>query len=233
MKTTLASRFDAVRQQIHDAAERFGRDPTAIRLLAVSKTQEPDQINALYALGQVAFGENYIQEALAKQTDCPASIEWHCIGPVQSNKSRLVAEHFAWCHTVDSLKLARRLSEQRPQGRTPLNCCIQLHVGGEQSKSGLPAAAVLDLAIAMADMPGLRLRGLMCIPPPEQDETAQRRWFAEARQVYQQLQSGFAGIDTLSMGMSGDMAAAVAEGSTMVRVGTALFGPRPAKTDRA
>lgn len=229
MTTSLASRFRAVQQQIADAAALAGRDPASIRLLAVSKTQEPVEINALQALGQLAFGENYIQEALAKQPSCAATIEWHCIGPVQSNKSRLVAEHFAWCQSVHSLKLARRLSEQRPAQLPPLQCCIQLHIGDEASKSGVLPSEAMALAEAVASLPNLVLRGVMCIPPATDSVPEQRRYFAEARTVYEQCQARFASVDTLSMGMSGDLPAAIAEGSTMVRVGTALFGPRPKK----
>lgn len=226
MTTSLAPRFLAVQQQIAEAARVAGRDPAGIRLLAVSKTQEPVQINALHALGQVAFGENYIQEALVKQPNCSPTIEWHCIGPVQSNKSRLVAEHFAWCQSLHSLKLARRLAEQRPSHLPPLHCCIQLHIGDEANKSGVSPAEALALAEAVVTLPSLCLRGVMCIPPVSDSVPEQRRYFAEAKAVYQQLQHRFEGIDTLSMGMSADLAAAIAEGSTMVRVGTALFGPR-------
>lgn len=229
MTTSMASRLTATQQRLAEAARTAGRDPATILLLAVSKTQSADVIQTAYDAGLRAFGENYIQEAVDKQPLLPADIEWHCIGPVQSNKSKLVAEHFAWCHTVDSLKLAERLNNQRPQSLPPLNVCIQLHVGGEDNKSGIGADEVLDIAAAIAQLPRLRLRGLMTIPPASDDPAQQRRWFAEAREVYEKLRARHPTVDTLSMGMSGDLEAAIAEGSTMIRVGSALFGPRPVK----
>lgn len=238
MTTTLASRFDAVKQQIIAAAHKVDRNPAEIRLLAVSKTQNSALINELSNLGQCDFGENYIQEALAKQRELAQHaamppLRWHCIGPVQSNKSRLVAEHFDWCHSVDSEKLARRLHEQRPTNRPPLNICLQLHVGEESSKSGLAADALLPLAHAIRLFDRIKLRGIMCIPPPAESYDEQRYWFAQTRELYQALQQHFDGIDTLSMGMSADLEAAIAEGSTMVRVGTAIFGARPARHSEA
>ncbi len=230
MTTSIASRLAATQQRLAEAARTAGRDPAAILLLAVSKTQPADVIQTAYDAGLRAFGENYIQEAVDKQPLLPADIEWHCIGPVQSNKSKLVAEHFDWCHTVDTLKLAERLNAQRPTALPPLNVCIQLHVGGEDNKSGIGADEVAAIAAAIAEMPRLRLRGLMTIPPASDDPAEQRRWFAEARAVYEKLRAQHASVDTLSMGMSGDLEAAIAEGSTMIRVGSALFGPRPVKT---
>lgn len=229
MTTSLASRLTAAQQRLAEAARLAGRDPATIGLLAVSKTQSADIVQAAYDAGLRAFGENYIQEAMAKQPLLPADIEWHCIGPVQSNKSKLVAEHFDWCHTVDTLKLAERLNQQRPAELAPLNVCVQLHVGGEDSKSGIGADEVAAVAAAIAQLPRLRLRGLMTIPPASDDPAEQRRWFTEARAVYERLRAQQPAIDTLSMGMSGDLEAAIAEGSTMIRVGSALFGPRPQK----
>ncbi len=229
MTTSMASRLTATQHRLAEAARLAGRDPAAILLLAVSKTQSADVIQAAYDAGLRAFGENYIQEAVDKQPLLPADIEWHCIGPVQSNKSKLVAEHFDWCHTVDTLKLAERLNNQRPPALPPLNICIQLHVGGEDNKSGIGADEVLSVAAAIAALPRLCLRGLMTIPPASDDPAEQRRWFAEARAVYEQLRAQHPTVDTLSMGMSGDLEAAIAEGSTMIRVGSALFGPRPVK----
>lgn len=229
MTTSMTSRLAATQQRLAEAARLAGRDSSTILLLAVSKTQPADVIQTAYDAGLRAFGENYIQEAVDKQPQLPADIEWHCIGPVQSNKSKLVAEHFAWCHTVDSLKLAERLNNQRPQALPPLNVCIQLHVGGEDNKSGIGADEVQDVAAAIAQLPRLRLRGLMTIPPASDDPAEQRRWFAEAREVHEQLRARHPAVDTLSMGMSGDLEAAIAEGSTMIRVGSALFGPRPVK----
>lgn len=233
MTTTVASRVTATQQRLAEAARSAGRDPAGILLLAISKTQPADVIQAAYDAGLRAFGENYLQEAVDKQPQLPADIEWHCTGPVQSNKSKLVAEHFDWCHTVDSVKLAERLNNQRPEALPPLNVCIQLHIGGEESKSGIAADAVPAVAAAIAKLPRLRLRGVMTIPPASEDPAEQRRWFAEARAVYERLRAQVPGVDTLSMGMSGDMEAAIAEGSTMIRIGSALFGPRAPKAPAA
>jgi pyridoxal phosphate enzyme (YggS family) len=229
MTTSMASRLTATRQRLAEAARLAGRDPSSIHLLAVSKTQPADVIRTAYESGLRAFGENYIQEAVDKQPQLPDDIEWHCIGPVQSNKSKLVAEHFDWCHTVDSVKLAERLNNQRPSALPPLNVCIQLHVGGEDTKSGIGVDEVATVAAAIAGLPRLCLRGLMTIPPASDELAVQRRWFAEARAVYEKLRANHPTVDTLSMGMSGDLEAAIAEGSTMIRVGSALFGPRPVK----
>lgn len=229
MTGSLASRLAELRQRISTAAQQAGRDPASIRLLAVSKTQPVAQLETAYALGLRAFGENYVQEALTKQAELPADIEWHCIGPLQSNKSKPVAEHFAWCQSVDSQKLAERLARQRPAGLPPLNVCIQLKLGAEDSKSGIAASAVPALAAAIGAQPGLRLRGLMTLPPASTEPVSQRRWFAEARTVFQALQRDYPALDTLSMGMSNDLEAAIAEGSTLIRVGSALFGARPPK----
>ena len=233
MTASLASRLAELQQRITNAARNAGREPTSIRLLAVSKTQPASMVQAAYDAGLRAFGENYVQEALAKQPLLPTDIEWHCIGPLQSNKSKPVAEHFAWCQSVDSLKLAERLARQRPANMAPLNVCLQLHIGDELSKSGIAPAAADALAEAIAGLPNLRLRGVMTIPPPTDQHDQQRRWFAEARHCYEQLQRRHPGLDTLSMGMSADLEAAIAEGSTLIRVGTALFGARPAKTQDA
>lgn len=231
MTTSLASRLTAAQRRLAEAARHAGRDPSTVVLLAVSKTQSADVVQTAYDAGLRAFGENYIQEAMAKQPMLPADIEWHCIGPVQSNKSKLVAEHFDWCHTVDTLKLAERLNQQRPPVLPPLNVCVQLHIGGEDTKSGIGADEVETVAAAIAQLPRLRLRGLMTLPPASDDPAEQRRWFAEARAVYERLRAQLSGIDTLSMGMSGDLEAAITEGSTMIRIGSALFGPRPKKAD--
>lgn len=230
MTDSLASRLAALQERIRTAAVAVGREPTSIRLLAVSKTQSAATIQQAYDAGLRAFGENYVQEALAKQPLLPADIEWHCIGPLQSNKSKPVAEHFAWCQSVDSVKLAERLARQRPAGLAPLNVCIQLKIGDEDSKSGIAPADAAALADAIVALPGLLLRGVMTIPPPSEDRDVQRRGFAEARHCFEQLQRRHASLDTLSMGMSADLEAAIAEGSSLIRVGTALFGERPRKT---
>ena len=199
---------------------RLSRAP-GVTLLAVSKTQSADRIREAFAAGQKAFGENYVQEAVQKMEGLPPSLEWHLIGPLQSNKTRIAAERFAWIQTVASEKIARRLSEQRPAHLPPLNVLIQVNVSGEASKSGLELDEVEDLARAIAALPRLRLRGLMAIPEPG----AERSRYASVKKVFEKLKSRF-GFDTLSMGMSDDLEVALAEGSTMVRIGTAIFGPR-------
>lgn len=224
-----AQRLQAVRERLRAAEQRFGRDTGSVQLLAVSKTQPVAAIRAALAAGQHAFGENYLQEALEKQralADAPA--EWHFIGALQSNKTRDVATHFDWCHTVDRLKIARRLSQQRPEGRPPLNVCIQVNISGEASKAGVAPEDVAGLAAQVAELPGVRLRGLMALPAPADDLAAQRRPLAALRALQAELVSSGLALDTLSMGMSGDLEAAVAEGSTLVRIGTAIFGPRQA-----
>jgi len=199
---------------------RLSRAP-GVTLLAVSKTQSADRIREAFAAGQKAFGENYVQEAVQKMEGLPPSLEWHLIGPLQSNKTRIAAERFAWVQTVASEKIARRLSDQRPAQLPPLNVLIQVNVSGEASKSGVELEQVADLARAIATLPRLQLRGLMAIPEPGAD----RSRYASVKKVFDQLKGQF-GFDTLSMGMSDDLDVALAEGSTMVRVGTAIFGPR-------
>jgi len=199
---------------------RISRAP-GVTLLAVSKTQSADRIREAFAAGQKAFGENYVQEAVQKMEGLPPSLEWHLIGPLQSNKTRIAAERFAWVQTVASEKIARRLSEQRPAPLPPLNVLIQVNVSGEASKSGLELDQVEELARAIAPLPRLKLRGLMAIPEPGAD----RSRYASVKKVFEKLKGRF-GFDTLSMGMSDDLEVALAEGSTMVRIGTAIFGPR-------
>ena len=227
--TMIPARLDAVRQRIHAACVRFDRDPQSVVLLAVSKTQGPEAVVCAANAGQVAFGENYVQEAVEKITALRhLPLQWHCIGPVQSNKTRLVAEHFDWIHTVDRLKIAQRLSEQRPAALAPLQVCIQVNVDGGASKSGVAPAEALALAQAIAQLPNLRLRGLMCLPEPAPNFEAASRVFVRARDLFYALNSQRLDLDTLSMGMSADLEAAIACGSTMVRVGTAIFGERHA-----
>ncbi len=202
-----------------------------MQLLAVSKTFGPDAVIAAADAGQRAFGENYLQEAFDKQRAVQALrpdlvLDWHFIGPIQSNKTRPVAEHFSWVHTVDREKIARRLSEQRPSHLPPLNICLQVNVSGEQSKSGVTPAELPALVQAVASLPQLRLRGLMAIPEPADDAEQQRKPFAQLRVLQQQLSALGIQTDTLSMGMSADMPAAIAEGATIVRIGTAIFGKR-------
>jgi len=233
--TTIASRLQAVRARIRRAADACGRNPDDIVLLAVSKTWPAEAVREAAAAGQRAFGENYVQEGVAKIAALAGeALDWHFIGPLQSNKSAEVARAFDWIHSVDRAKLARRLSDQRDPAAAPLNICIQVNVSGEASKSGIEAGELDALAEQVAGLPGLRLRGLMCVPEPSEDESLLRRRFATLRQLQHRLQAQGYELDTLSMGMSHDLEAAIAEGATMVRVGTAIFGqrvyPRPSST---
>lgn len=223
----LAHNLAQVKARVREAAQRDGRDPAAITLLAVSKMQSPQAVREAAQAGQRDFGENYVQEALDKQIAVanPALI-WHFIGPIQSNKTRAIAENFAWVHSVDRLKIAQRLSAQRPIDAPPLNVCIEINVSGEASKSGVLPEGVTTLAEQVAALPQLRLRGLMAIPAPTSDVQQQRLAFAQVHALFDALNQRGLKLDTLSMGMSGDLEAAIAEGATIVRVGTAIFGPR-------
>lgn len=213
--------------RIAGAAVAAGRDPAGVRLLAVSKTWPAESVREAAAAGQRAFGENYVQEGVAKvEALADLGLEWHFIGPLQSNKTRLVANRFAWVHSIDRLKIAERLAEQRDVHLPPLDVCIQVNVSGEASKSGVAPADLPELARAVASLPRLRLRGLMAIPEPTPDVALQRARFACLRMLRDELNAAGLGLDTLSMGMSDDLEAAIAEGSTMVRVGTAIFGSR-------
>ncbi|WP_028226559.1 YggS family pyridoxal phosphate-dependent enzyme [Paraburkholderia ferrariae] len=227
--TDLAHNLEAVRQRIAAAARSAGREPDSVALLAVSKTFPAENVRAAHAAGQRAFGENYVQEAIEKieaLADLRASLEWHFIGPLQSNKTRPVAERFDWVHSVDRLKIAQRLSEQRPAGMAPLNVCLQVNVSGEDTKSGVAPEEAAQIARAIAALPNLRLRGLMSIPEPEATLEAQRAPHRQLRELFDTLRAGGLALDTLSMGMSADLEAAVLEGATLVRVGTAIFGAR-------
>ena len=211
------------------AARACGRDPSEVRLLAVSKTFNAEAVQAMAACGQLDFGENYLQEALAKIDACAEAspaLRWHFIGPIQSNKTRPIAEHFDWVHSVDRERIAARLSEQRPASLPPLQVCLQVDVSGEATKSGCDPAQALALAQAVAQMPRLKLRGLMAIPAPSDDPQVQRAQFARVRAVFEQIRASGIALDTLSMGMSGDLEEAIGQGATIVRVGTALFGTR-------
>lgn len=225
----LQARWDAVCARIAAAARMAGRDPASVGLLAVSKLHPAEAVVALADLGQHAFGENYVQEGVAKMTAAGRPLEWHFIGPLQSNKTRQVAEHFAWVHSVERLKIAERLSAQRPEALPALSVCLQVNVSGEASKSGCAPEDVPALARAVAALPRLRLRGLMCIPEPSEDRGLLRSRFAGLRTLQQQLRAEGMPLDTLSMGMSDDLEEAVAEGATLLRIGSALFGPRPAR----
>ena len=225
--TPISANLQAVHARIAAAARAAGRDEKDILLLAVSKTWPAGHVRDAAAAGQRAFGENYVQEGVAKVAElAPLGLEWHFIGPLQSNKTRPVAEHFDWVHSIERMKIAERLSEQRPAGVPPLNVCLQVNVSGEASKSGCAPAEAVALAKAIAALPNLRLRGLMCIPEPVEDVEAQRQPFRQLRELYEQLRGDGLPLDTLSMGMSHDIEAAIAEGATMVRVGTAIFGER-------
>lgn len=222
--STIADNIGLVSERIRAAANAVQRDANSIHLLAVSKTKPAQAVREAYAAGMRDFGENYLQEALGKQaelTDLPLS--WHFIGPIQSNKTRAIAEKFAWVHSVDRLKIAQRLSEQRPADLPPLNICIQVNVSGEASKSGCTPADLPALANAISALPRLKLRGLMAIPEPTEDRTAQDAAFATVRDLQASLNLP---LDTLSMGMSHDLESAIAQGATWVRIGTALFGAR-------
>jgi pyridoxal phosphate enzyme (YggS family) len=224
---TIEKRLQAVKSRIATAAAAAGRDPRDIVLVAVSKTFPAADVRAAHAAGQADFGENYAQEAVEKQAalaDLP--VTWHFIGPLQSNKTRLVAEHFAWVHSVDRLKIAERLSAQRPAGLPPLQVCLQVNVSGEATKGGVAPGELAPLARAVTRLPCLRLRGLMAIPEPTDDPLLQRARFDGLRALRDALAREGLPLDTLSMGMSDDLEAAIAAGSTMVRVGTAIFGAR-------
>ncbi len=223
----LAARYAQLIIRIRHAEQQAGRSTGSVQLLAVSKTVAAERLRYAALLGQSAFGENYLQEAVDKQVLlADLDLQWHFIGPLQSNKSRAVAEMFNWLHTLDRLKLARRLSVQRPENRPPLNVCLQVNISGELSKSGVLPGELLQLAADIAELPGLKLRGLMALPAPCDKFDQQRRVFASVRQLYQQLIDQGHPLDTLSMGMSTDLEAAVAEGATIVRIGSALFGAR-------
>jgi pyridoxal phosphate enzyme (YggS family) len=224
----IADNLQAVRERIGRAAKAARRAVDSVTLLAVSKTHPAARIAEAHAAGQGAFGENYVQEAIEKMAALPAALEWHLIGPLQSNKTRLAAERFQWVHTVDREKIARRLSEQRPAGLPPLNVLIQVNASGEATKSGVAFADVLDLAKTVASLPRLRLRGLMAIPEPG----APRERYREVHEVFCALKGEFR-FDTLSMGMSDDLEIAIEEGATMVRIGTAIFGARRKETSAA
>lgn len=256
----LQQNYERVLARIDRACEAAARAPASVRLLAVSKTFPAADVLALAALGQRAFGENYVQEALDKISACrdersrdrdddggdtratvadrDAPLEWHFIGPIQSNKTRPIAEHFDWVHSVDREKIARRLADQRPDARGPLQVCVQVNVSGEASKSGVAPGDALALAQACTALPSLQLRGLTAIPEPTDDEALQRRRFAELRRLHGRIRSELPAdavrhFDTLSMGMSADLESAIAEGATIVRIGTALFGRRrPLRADR-
>ncbi|WP_345828901.1 YggS family pyridoxal phosphate-dependent enzyme [Erwinia sp. HDF1-3R] len=225
--TSIQHNLHLVLEHISATASRCGRDPKEITLLAVSKTKPASAVEEAAAAGQLCFGENYVQEGVDKiQAIENPGLEWHFIGPLQSNKSRLVAEHFHWCHTLDRLKIAVRLDEQRPDALPPLNVLIQINISDENSKSGIMLEALEALADEVSRLPRLKLRGLMAIPAPEADYARQLAVCRQMAEALAELKKNHPGVDTLSMGMSDDMDAAIAAGSTMVRIGTAIFGAR-------
>lgn len=225
--TTIADNLQRLRDEIHSLEHRCGRPAGSVTLIAVSKTQPAAAIRAAHEAGVRHVGENYVQEALDKQAqlDLP-DLTWHFIGPIQSNKTRQIANHFQWVHSIDRLKVAQRLNDQRDPALPPLNVCIQVNVSGEASKSGVDPAATADLCGAVAQLPNLRLRGLMAIPAPESDPNRQRQVFDALAALQAELRTTLPGLDTLSMGMSQDYPAAIAAGATLIRIGTAVFGSR-------
>lgn len=228
--TIISTNLQAVNARIAAAAQAAGRNPESVRLLAVSKTFPPQAVREAADAGQRAFGENYVQEGVAKIAElADATLEWHFIGPLQSNKTRPVAEHFDWVHSIERLKIAERLSEARGPDRPPLQVCVQVNVSGEASKSGVAPDEARVLARAVAMLPNLRLRGLMAIPEPTGDMALARRRFASLRELRDALNAEGLQLDTLSMGMSDDLEAAILEGATIVRVGKAIFGERTRK----
>jgi hypothetical protein len=231
MSESVSDNLAKVRKRIELACVDVGRDPSAVLLLAVSKTKTAQAVREAYAAGQLAFGENYIQEGvdkIASLDDLP--LEWHCIGPIQSNKTKQVAENFAWVHSIDRLKIAQRLSEQRPPHLPPLQVCLQVNVDGGNNKSGVQPSELLGLAKQVSLLPRLTLRGIMSIPEPVSSPQATHAVHHQAKILFDSLVAAGIGLDTLSMGMTDDLEAAVAEGSTCVRVGTAIFGQRALKT---
>jgi pyridoxal phosphate enzyme (YggS family) len=233
--SSIPNNLQVVHGAIADAAHRYGRNPTEIALLAVSKTFSANEVLQALQVGQKSFGENYLQEALDKMQEveqrrlassCATVPEWHFIGPIQSNKTRPIAEHFSWVHSVDREKIAQRLSEQRPEILGDLQICLQVNISGEASKSGVPPDQLLAFAQQVQALPRLKLRGLMAVPEASEDKQVQRAAFQALAQLGQTLIQNHIAIDTLSMGMSGDMEAAIAEGSTMLRIGSAIFGKR-------
>ncbi|OEG72867.1 YggS family pyridoxal phosphate-dependent enzyme [Shewanella colwelliana] len=227
--TTIADRLANAHLRIAQAAQISSRDSEEIKLLAVSKTKPISQILAAYHAGQRLFGENYVQEGELKiielRPSCP-DIEWHFIGPLQSNKTKIIAEHFDWMHTLSREKIAKRLNDQRPEALMPLKVCIQVNISAEQSKSGIPPQELMSLARVINALPRIELRGLMAIPAATDDIAIQRREFAQMKVLFDQLRNVYPSVDTLSMGMSNDLEIAIDAGTTMVRIGTAIFGSR-------
>jgi len=225
--SSIAQSLEEIRNRVTVLEGRYGRSPGEVSVLAVSKTKPPEAVRAAAEVGQRDFGENHLQDALTKLDGLEdLDLVWHFIGPVQSNKTRVVAARFDWVHSIDRAKIARRLNEQRPEDLPPLEVCLQVNVSGEASKSGVEPDKVEELAGVVSEMPRLRLRGLMTLPHPCEDLEEQRRPFATLRGIKESLNAGGLALDTLSMGMTNDMEAAIAEGATIIRIGTAIFGAR-------
>ncbi len=225
--SNIAAAIAEVRSRIIAAERAYGRKPASVRLIAVSKTQPAAALRSAFLAGQHAFGENYLQEALTKLDALEdLALEWHFIGPIQANKTKIIAERFAWVHSVDRIKLLKRLSEQRPADAQPLNVCLQVNIDREPTKAGVTPQELPALAAAAAELPGLRLRGLMAIPAPRTQFNEQRQVFAAVAALAEELTNRGHALDTLSMGMTDDLEAAIAAGSTLVRVGSAIFGAR-------
>lgn len=225
--TFISERLQVVQASIHHATINVSRRLDDVQLLAVSKAQPAKALREAYNAGQRRFGENYLQEALNKQNELSdLNIEWHFIGPIQSNKTQAIAQHFDWVHSVDRLKIAQRLDAARPENLAPLQICLQVNVSQEDTKSGLASEDISELALAVQSLPRLKLRGLMAIPAPTQNTDEQRAQFKQVRELYEKLKSQGFKLDTLSIGMSEDFPAAIAEGATIVRIGSAIFGPR-------
>jgi pyridoxal phosphate enzyme (YggS family) len=230
----LPERLEKLRNRIASAARSAGRNADSVTLLAVGKGHSANMLRAAAGLGLRDFGESYVQEALEKiGALADLGLTWHFIGRLQANKTRAVSAHFDWVHGVDRLKIAERLSEQRPFHAAPLNICLQVNIAGELTKGGIEPRELSALAAAVARLPRLKLRGLMCIPPDEEDAARQRHWFSAMRRELESLNAAGAGLDTLSMGMSGDFESAILEGATVIRIGTALFGERPSALTRS
>jgi pyridoxal phosphate enzyme (YggS family) len=226
--TTIAECLQAIRNRIHNAESAAGRNQGEVMLLAVSKAHPTEAVRAAYAAGQQAFGENYLQEALAKQQElADLAIAWHFIGPLQSNKTLAIAQHFSWVHSVDRLKIAERLNAARPADLPRLQVCLQVNISREASKGGVAATEACALAQAIAKLPRLQLRGLMAIPAPNHSIAIQRQQFRMVRELQEAMRAHGLALDTLSMGMSDDFPAAIAEGATIIRIGSAIFGARP------
>lgn len=227
---TIAIRLTSVQQKIHDAAAKYGRPISSIQLLAVSKTRPAEDIRAAFEAGQHRFGESYLQEAIEKiQQLSDIKAEWHFIGRIQSNKTKIIAEHFDWVHGLCNVKHAQRLNDQRPDSLPPLNICLQINLSHEASKAGIDPEEVAELAGLIHELPKLHLKGLMTLPAPAETVAQQRQPFQALRELRDRIKTDALPLDTLSMGMSGDLEAAIAEGATIVRIGTAIFGPRNQK----